>query len=262
MRIDLFPVFSKVGRLALFLWVVLPAFFAPPPANASALINSSVELQSLSVTPSSGTAILDLTASSVSVLSNSLGEQGGWDISGQPNIWQHQSITWGNVSGLADNRLPTFEVLADNLIPPGTMGGSVLASVQQTFVGTLTITGSDGPVDVQFDAMVHFLQSAATDSFGLARSQERFSMSLEDDSLLSYDLDNTVGHGTVFLAQGTDTVDTSLTLMTNHAYHFVFDAEIVSESSNSTSTPEPATLWLLLGGVAPAVFRRFYSAGK
>src|SRR5271169_1678489 len=231
--------------LTLCLVLMLEALVVAPRANATAIANSSLQLASLTITPASGSIMFSPTAQSFAQAQNSLGELvSNFDSGTTAN--SSASVTWGNASGSADSILQTAFVSANVHLPGSVVGAASVAGQGALYDFSFSITGTTGPVSVQFSALLPYSQSLMTDAAGLqATSEVIFDLSLDGNTVLFLDSPMTIGPSSSFSTSGSPALSNSMTLTAGQTYDLYLELDAESSGIN---TPEPATLSLLLGG--------------
>lgn len=230
---------------------------AAAPVSATAIANSSIQLSSLSITPANGSIMFSPTAQSFAQAQNSLGELVSNSDSGT-TANSNAVVTWANASGSADSISQTAATSA-NVSIPNVTGAASSVGRGSLFDLAFSVTGASGPVAVQFSAMFPYAQSLMTDIYGVqATSEVILGLSIDGSTVLFFDSPLVIGSSTSLATSGSPTLTNSMTLMAGQTYDLYL--EIDSESSGINTTPEPATLTLLLGGaIVPFVRRRLRS---
>ena len=230
---------------------------AATPGSATAIANSSIQLSSLSIIPANGTIMFSPTAQSFAQAQNSLGELVSNSDSG---VTANSSavVTWANASGSADSISQTAASSA-NVSIPNVTGAASSVGRGALFDLVFSVTGTSGPVAVQFSATLPYAQSLMTDIYGVqATSEVIFDLTMDGSVVLFLDSPLAIGPSTSLATAGSPTLTNSMTLTAGQIYDLYL--EIDSESSGINATPEPATLTLLLGGaIVPFVRRRLQS---
>ena len=250
------PLSAQPGLTLCFV-VMLLALIVAPPASATAIANTSIQLSSLSITPASGSIMFSPTAQSFAQAQNSLGELVSNFNSGT-TANSSASVTWANGSGSADSGSQTASASANVSIPNVTRAANSVGR-GSLFDLAFSVTGTSGPVSVQFSAMFPYAQSLMTDIYGVqATSEVILNLSIDGQTVLFFDSPFTIGPSTSLATSGSPTLTNSMTLTAGQTYDLYL--EIDSESSGINATPEPTTLTLLLGGaIVPFVRRRLRS---
>jgi hypothetical protein len=238
--------------------VILVAMTTAPPASATAIASSSVQLQSLTVTPSSGTMVFSPFASWYAIVTNSLGEFDitfGNGVAGSTT----SSVTGGTASAAADTNSLTASASADvNIVGNGAASAGAIARASYL---PFSIVGASGPVTVQFDATVVFQQSLMTGALSSAHSDVGYRLGLFTVQLpfpVGGDIqfassNNTVGPNSTWVNTGTWSFTASETLMPGVQYNLIAD---LGSSSDAVVTPEPGALSLVLAGILTPLVRR------
>jgi len=238
-------------------FVVAMFLGASPGANATAIANSSLQLESLAIIPSSGSIVLSPTAQSFAQAQNSLGQSVSNSDSGATAM-SSAIVTWAKGSGSADSVLQTASASA-NVSIPNVTGAANSVGRGALFDLAFSVTGTTGPVSVQFNAMFPYAQTLMTDVYGVqATSEVILDLSIDGSVVLFFDSPLAIGPSTSLAINGSPTLTNSMTLTAGQTYDLYL--EIDSESSGINATPEPATLSLLLGGaLIPFVRSRLQS---
>jgi len=240
------------------LCIMLATLCSVPPSSATAIANSSMQLQSLTITPASGSIIFSPTAQSFAQAQNSLGQLVSNFDSGA-SATSSASVIWANANGSADSTSETASNSA-NVNIPNVVGAASSVGRGALFDTAFSITGASGPVSVQFAAMLPYSQSLMTDIYGVqATSEVIFDLNVNGTDVLFFDSPLAIGPSTSLAMSGSPTLTNFMTLTAGQTYDVYL--EIDSESSGINTTPEPATLTLLLGGaIVPLVRRRLKSS--
>lgn len=204
---------SWVSFLVIMLWTSCSA----PPVSATAITNSSFELQSLTIAPANGSIMSSPTAQSFTQSQNSLGELVS-NLDSGTTANSSAVVTWANASGTAD-------------------------SISQT-----ASRGTSGPLSLQFAATLPYAQSLMTDIYGVEGTSEViFNLTVDGSAVLFLDSPLVIAPSTSLGIRASPTLTNSMTLTAGQTCDFYM--EIASESSGVNTTPELATLLLLLGNV-------------
>ena len=237
-------------------FVVLILVFAVVPGNlfATAIANSSMRMQSLTITPASGTIMFSPTAQSFAQAQNSLGQLVSNSDSGV-TASSSAAVIWANANGSANSISQTVSSSA-NVNIPNVTGAANSVGRGSIFDTAFSITGTSGPVSVQFSVALPYSQSLMTDIYGVqATSEVIFDLTVDGSTVLFLDSPFAIGPSTSLATSGSPTLTNSMTLTAGQTYDLYM--EVDSESSGINTTPEPATLTLLLGGaLVPFVRRR------
>jgi hypothetical protein len=153
--------------------MVFAALTTVPRLDATAIANSSLQLQSLTITPASGSIMFSPTAQSFAQAQNSLGELvSNFDSGSTAN--SSASVTWANASGAADTTSRTASAMANVNLP-----GAVVGAANSVGRGTLydlsfSVVGASGPDSVQFSVTIPYIQSLVTDAAGVQATRMRW----------------------------------------------------------------------------------------
>jgi hypothetical protein len=240
--------------LASLLGIALSLLSGAPCANATAIANSSLQLETLAITSSSGSILFAPTAQSFAQAQNSLGELVSNFDSGTTAA-SSAVVTWADASGSADSILQTASAIADVNIPSGMAGAASSVGQGSLFDFSFMVTGTTGPVAVQFAAMLPAVQSLMTDEFGMqATSELVFDLSIDGMPVLFQDSPLSIGPSSSLSNSGTWNLNNSVTLNAGQAYTLVLQLD--AESSGINTIPEPATFSLIAGGALLSMVRR------
>lgn len=238
---------------AMCLCIMLATLASVPYASATAIANSSIQLESLTITPANGTIMLSPTARSFAQAQNSLGQLvSNFDSGTTAN--SNSVVIWANASGSADSISRTASSSA-NVNIPNVTGAANSVGRGSLFDTAFSITGTSGPVSVQFSATLPYAQTLMTDIYDVqATSEVVFDLTIDGSAVLFLDSPHVIGPSTSLATSASPTLNNSMTLTAGQTYDLFL--EIDSESSGINATPEPATLSLLAGGALLAVIRR------
>ena len=148
-----------------FLVIMLATLCSAPPVSATAITNSSLQLQSLTISLASGSIMFSPTAQSFTQAQNSLGELVSNFGSGT-TANSSAVVTWANASGTADSISQTASTSA-NVSIPNVTGAASSVRRRTLFDLAFSITGTSGPVSMQFAATLPYAQSLMTDIYGV-----------------------------------------------------------------------------------------------
>lgn len=229
----------------MYLRIMFATLALAPHASATAIANSSSQLQSLTISPASGSIMFSPTAQSFVQAQNSLGELvSNFDNGATAN--SSAVVTWATSSGAADTIVQRASSSA-NVNIPNVTGSASSVGRGALFDTAFSIAGTSGPVSVQFSATFPFAQSLMTDIYGVQASSEVIlNLSIDGQTVLFFDSPLVIGPSTSLDTTGFPTLTNSMTLTAGQTYDLFL--EIDSESSGINVTPEPASLLLLLGG--------------
>ena len=239
---------SHASRIpAAFLVAVMAlALASTPAANATAIATSSLQLQSLTITPSAGSIVSSPFAVWYGIVSNSLGEGNGFAGSDDAGAGS-AAVTWAVVSAAADSMALTESVSVAMDIPVfGSAHGEAQSRVAYV---PFSITGTSGPVSVQFTATLLHQQALTTGDFSSGQSFVGFCLGLyppDRGCVLLATFGNTIGADSSWASSGTWTLTTSQTLMAGDSYNL---GAHLDARSDATVIPEPASCSLLLAGL-------------
>ncbi len=238
---------SRGLRLTLCSGMVLFALAATPFANATAIVDNFMQLQSLTITPASGSLVYSPVAV-VHTGAETLDQHVTCDQSGvfascsSAETWS-SAIAWSDSSSQTSYASTQFDA---------TGYGQGDASANSYLEATnFMVTGTQGLVSVDLSAAVPYQQLLRTDMFGVeAFSFVWFEVSLtgphgEQYVPLYYFQSYSIGPNSEIEVSGTASLDGSVTLMAGTTYTL---GVTTSAEAQGYSTPEPATLSLLLAG--------------
>lgn len=233
--------------------ILLVFILAGVTAWSATISQSSLQLQSLTITPSSGAIMFAPTAQSFAQAQNSQGDLIS-DFQSGATANSSVGVTWAAGNGSADSSSEEASAFANLNIP--TSGEAAASSVGR---GTLydfnfQITGTTGSVPVNFSAMLPFAQLLMTDSLGLEASSEiMFELSIDGNLVLFSDSPMSIGSSSSASTSGIWNLSNSVDLTAGQSYELYI--ELDGESSGK-STPEPSALYLLGSAVLPILCRR------
>lgn len=219
----------------------------PPLVSASVVVNTSLSLTQLQVSPTSGTVQLTLSASAFGSVFDSLGGSNfGFDPG--PVTASAQAITTlAGWTGAADSTAFTAGSSSGVDIPgvlgasAGTVPGGNYGDLQGTFE-IIDNSGGSNPVNVNFSAKLTGSQDLTTDNFGvLAQSEAVFNLVVGSTNELFLDSPLQIGRNSTVSHPISTTLTNSDTLLTNTPYFF--DAQVDAESYG-VNVPEPTFVWL------------------
>lgn len=230
---------NSFRTVLLLLWL-LTWLIAVPPARAGVVINNSIQLQSLTITPESGFATLSLTAYNFGYLANSNSEV---MIGSCPIMVTGASFA----CSISTNPLAaTISGHADtNYI------GSVMGGVYTDAYGSLTISGTGTPVLVNFHAIVPYSQILQSD-IDIASSRLSIFLYVDGQYLIDYTSEYDLTRGQFVSDSGVFDLQSSLLLSPGSSYYFNL---VLTDSVRAN--PEPSTLWLFLGAIPVLSLSRF-----
>jgi len=215
--------------------MILTALAATPSAHATAISNTDVEIDSVTVSVTGG-SITDLT----------------WFGYGDASHTQ-----WAYASFSVDPITQTAALLSSVNIP-GRVGASAMGKADGVLSGSFMVTGTHGLVGVAIVATGNYSQSLLTDAHGIAGTYITLGALIGNSAEFNI-TDISVGPNSFFSNSGPTGVSNYAEVPSNHPVDFIIGMHVTSISHNSP-VPEPASLSLLLGGVIPIVFRRLRSA--
>jgi hypothetical protein len=262
----LFNSLSGGFRLTVCLVVILIALAAAPHVSATVIANGSLQLESLTITASSGVVnTFGYSALATAAGANSLNEVFNKS-ENTDNPTAFGAITWVEAGVSVQTRpLPATAAAVIGMGIPGTLDAEVHGIAEGDFYFSLDITGATGPVSVTLDAVLPYMLSVSTDKFGRGTGVLGFSVFIAppvDIYALYWSPNLTVGRNSSSFISGTHSMERQVTLMAGQTYDLAVDVTAwVPGAVNTSTTPEPATLILFLGGLLPPmVIRRWRSS--
>ncbi len=242
------------GRCLSFLCAVMfVALAATISANASAVATSSMQLQSLVVTVSSGSLMVSPFAVVSTSAFNNLGELVSNGSSGTFPVSASVAITDADASASADPFSQTSSALAEVNFLPGASGFASASAFARTAYFPFWITGTSGPVTVTFTAVVGYDQSLLTGAVAsTADSYVQASLILGNTFNVSQSSFNTIGTNSSWANSGTFNLAASRTLTAGTQYDLQVD---LNDGADAQVIPEPGTLSLLLAGALTPMIR-------
>lgn len=228
-----------------FTVVGILAAIGSPYAHASVIANAQIGLTRLQIIPSAGTVIFlsPWMAEAFAQAQNSLGEL-DQNFDGPGNTASATGmVTFVNASGAANASLlmagaSSFLHITGDAAASGTGRG--------TLTSMFEITGGSGAVNVQYMADVTRMLALSTDAYGqLAGGEVIFTLTRDGVVVLFSDDIRSIGPSSMFNSSNSGTQSQTETLQYNTPYLLLL--ELDAESQGTNVTPEPATLWLILG---------------
>jgi PEP-CTERM motif len=222
------------------------------PAWASA-VNASLDLNSLSINPASGTNVL--------VFAQSLDSLGGLDqnfnTATDATASTSASTTLGNASAAASGLTLTGSV-AEN-VDILAMTAFASAEAQATLSGMFEIPGTTGSVNVTFNASLLVSQILMTDAIGVSASSEAtFTLTvpgIQSSPVLSFDNLLSVGPSQTMSYSASPVLTAMVMVPTNTPESFVAALDV--ENNLVSMVPEPSSLLLTAIGVLALAGRRW-----
>jgi hypothetical protein len=252
--------------LTLCLAMVVTALAAVPSANATVIASSSVELESLTIAPSSGViSTFGYNAGVQLIVQSSLGGQAASTVDGA-NVSASIAVPWAFAEGSAYT-LPqpiTASALSSVQIP-GAVNGTAYSSVATNNIFFyFDVLQTTGPVSVQFSMLAPFAHLLMSDAYGLDGSSSVYAEVCisTGQCVLGGGSNYSIGRSGFIADSGTLNLENAATLTAGQTYQGAVILTTQTIGSNSLFTPEPTTLSLSLGGLATTVaisFRRVRS---
>ena len=231
------------------------------PGWADAVVNTSLNLASLQIDPSSGKVIYP-SPTSASVFAQAEDGSGGYQaFDNMTGALTMAATALANGNAAANGAPPFGSPVGANILIPG-LDTWASSEGQGTLEGLFEITGTTSPVSVTFDVSLTEDQLLQTDPFGLyGTSTSTFTLTLPDIQStpilpLSFSklLTVTGPNQAESYNPGSILLTTSLLLHPNVQYSFV--AATDAESYAVDSTPEPASITLAFIGLALVLLAR------
>jgi len=238
------------------------SFLLVYPLTAGVVVNSTLSLTQLSITPGAGTLqyLPPFTATALADAHDSLGGADS-NFDSQDDAVAGATATAflasANASADAPNKLAT----AASFINIPDIDASAGSTGQGTLLGFFQITGTTDPVLVQISAILSGNQTLITGPGGSARSEIIFSLILPDiesNPLLFYDNLLEIGPNQSTANSPGQTLSQSVTLQPDTPYFLI--AQVDSESSGVNSVPEPSCAFLIATGASLMLLRRRYNS--
>jgi hypothetical protein len=247
-------------RAGLLVALVLAPLFLTPRANATAIAVGSLQLQSLAITPVSGSVMFSPTADAFAQAQNSLGE--GAYIYSTDGTLASAAVTWANASGVASANGSSYSgSVGAGVDIPGEIDAAALSEEGHADLIDYSFALSNAG-SVTFSAILVPSQSLTTDANGIQASSEvTFSLSLYSNTggtvasnLLYFDSLLSVGpSGSLLMSPVQTPISNSVSLDAgSYSAYLSLDAE----ASAVNTVPEPSTFALLLGGALFEIARR------
>jgi hypothetical protein len=202
-----------------------------PAAQAGVVIDNSIALQSLTITPASGTASLALTTYTFGYIANS----NNVAIVGPCPL----ALTGGDFACSTSANPLSASInghFDTNFV--GSIGGFMLAGA----FGSINISGTSSPVLVNFDAIVPYSQFLTSD-IDIASSHLSLSLSVNGQSLFQFVSGYDITRGQFVSDSAVLEFQSSLMLSPGQ------NNLNLSLGDSVRANPEPSTLWLLLGAI-------------
>ncbi len=229
----------SISRAALAILALSTLLAVLPDAQAGVIMDNSLQLQSLTITPASGSASLSLTSYSFGYLANSNSEV---MIGPCPIVVTGASFTCSTSTN------PLTSVISGHVNTNNV--GSVMGGVGTGAYGALTISGTGSPVLVNFHAIVPYSQILQSD-IDIASSHLFISLYVGNQYLIQYASNYDLTRGQFVSDSGVLDFQSSLMLSPGSNY---FNLVL---SDGVRANPEPSTLWLFLGAIPMVPLHRF-----
>jgi hypothetical protein len=254
---------QRLGRTLLKTYrFSLPAFLVmilPLALQAGVIVNTTLNLNGLSITPDGGT-LQYLTPFSASAFADAHDSQGGadsnFDSQDDSTATASALAILASANGSADavNKVAS----AGSFINIPDIDASAGSTGQGTLIGYFQIIGAPGTVNVTISASLSGNQLLTTTGYGVSASSEIvFSLILPDfssDPFLFLDNPMQIGPNQSASHSTNTTLSNSLTLQTNTPYFLL--AEVDSESAGVAAVPEPSCILFGASGTILILLRR------
>lgn len=229
--------FVTVPALVLLLtWMI-----AIPPARAAVIIDHSIQLQSLTITPDSGFATLSsITTYSFGYLANSNSEV---------MIGPCPIVVTGGSIGCSISTSPLSAMLFGHF--DTNYVGSIMGGASTGAYGSIMISGMGSPVLVNFHAVLPYSQVMQSD-IDIASSSISFFLYVNGQSIFNYLSEYDITRGQFVSDSGVLDLQGALALSPGYIYEFTLGI-----GDGARANPEPSTLWLLLGATPVLSLHRF-----
>jgi hypothetical protein len=233
-------------RRATAISVAAIAFLFPAANRADVIVNTSLSLTGLVITPASGSVQIEspFAASAFAQAQDSLGgfaqqfntvNNGATSASATGTL--ANANTSASVTALAASAFSSVDIPQISASAVSSANGG-----PGSLVGSFEITGTSGPVSVQFAAPLVGSQSVLATGYGRSVSSETiFSLLLPTVSsapILFYDNPLNLGSSSALDAPYNNTLTASVTLQSDTLYLLI--ANVDSESDGGSMTPEPS----------------------
>jgi len=248
--------------LSALILLTLPLF--PTSVTATAIAQTSLQIYSLTITPSSGFVVFSPYVDVYASAGNSLGESESHEMFGVGNLTVSSQATWAYSTSSADWNTQTASAYSNFNVPGTVVGDAGGENYAFLIIQPFTIVGATGPVLVTFNASVGYSQFLMTDHSGNAASSLlRFIVNVNEtrsdqirviDQMLGYE----IGRSSSYAASGQWDLSNSVMLDAGVPYlDFEAYVRIMSSVSNA---PEPSTFVLMVGGLGLIVASRMFRA--
>jgi hypothetical protein len=248
---------ASVHVASLCLLLALSAALAPP-LHAMAIATGSIQVTNFTITPTSGTVAFGTlwNAQSFAQAQNSLcGCDSQFNSSLGGTAQADAMVMFAQAHALTDASGLTLSASDAVNITGGVMAANTLGQ-STLFNATFSITGTTGPVDVTFSAMVGLAQSLFTDASGVfAMDDTSFQLTIDGQTVLFTDASNQIGPSSVFSFSSSGTSTDTMTLNAGQDYSLTATAQ---DDPSGYNIPEPPSGSMILLGAALIAAQRVY----
>jgi hypothetical protein len=243
-----------------FFLVIVLCLGSPVVWAQSVTVNTSLNLNSLTITPASGSgATVNFTTPVVGTTDSAAQDTAGGTASGTTSA---TDSPFANASGAA-SLSPLGGSAIANVTLPYLFAGYASSSADSYLSGAFEITGTSNPVDVTFTAALSNNQYLLTDANGQsAYSESIFTLLLPDVSsvssgpVLGYDnLLTLTGPNQSKSTGGPQPLSTTITLQPNTPYSFTTTLDAEANGYGVLAVPDgsnPVALMLIAVGLSAA----------
>jgi len=246
-----------------FLFLLASSLLSVVPLQASSVATSSISINNLTITPSSGSVVFmnPWTAEAFDQAQNSLGDnQSQFNTSLGGIAHSSASVQFASGQSSADAMNMILMASAETNIPGTFVAAASSVSRADIFNSTFMITGGTGAVNVSFGAMLNSLQNLMTDASGLLASSEVvFALTIDGNVILFLDSPNQIGPNSSLSVPISQELSNSMMLNYNQDYTIRLEADAENSGQN---VPEPSTIALLFGGSTLGFIRRLILAKR
>ena len=229
-----------------------------PPMHATAIATGSIEVTNFTITPASGTVVFGTlwTADSFAQAQNSLcGCDSQFNSSLGGTAQADAMVMFARAHALTDASGLTLSASDAVNITGGVMAANTLGQ-STLFNATFSITGTTGPVDVTFSALVNLAQSLFTDASGVfAMNDTSYQLTIDGQTVLFMDVSNQIGPSSSFSTSSSGTLTDTMTLNSGQDYSVT---AIAQDDPSGYTIPEPPSGSMILMGAALIAAKRVY----
>ena len=229
-----------------------------PPLHATAIATGSIQVTNFTIAPASGTVVFATlwTANSFAQAQNSLcGCDSQFNSSLGGTAQADAAVMFAQAHALTDASGLTLSASDAVNITGGVMAANTLGQTT-LFNSTFSITGTTGPVDVTFSALVDLAQFLFTDASGVfAMNDTSYQLTLDGQTVLFMDVSNQIGTSSSFSTSSSGTLTDTMTLNSGQDYSLT---ATVQDDPYGYNTPEPPSGSMILLGAALIAAQRLF----